>query len=479
VLLTAVGVFGLALFAHEVNASLALASVNAKAFAARAGQRYQSFTEAAYEFENREVHEGMHSYAALPRPRPLRATVELPGPPGPLPNAPSPAPRYGQVTDLVVVDGVVRRGLGPGRSRFDGSRFGLAIATLFGVRNMPPQPFLSGFISFGPDATLFQNVALTIVASVLLAGIAVGLLAYFIGRFITQQAIRPLIDVTEALQRFAARDFRSQSIILARKSDFDVLAHAYNAAAEQVAAAFAERDAAESQMRQFVADAGHELRTPLTIVLGYIDLLRRRVSDADERSKFIFSSIASEGRRMRTLVDNLVLLAKLEGEDTRLFEPFDVGELVAEIVDVRRGLTPAVQFEIDTRVSATAIADRGEVYEALANIIDNAIKYAPGSPIRVTIAVPHDGIVEIAIADEGPGIPPEDREAIFERFFRGAARGEVEGSGLGLAIAKRAIERAGGTLRLDASVTHGTRFIIALRAERATNPVTSLLSSRA
>lgn len=169
---------------------------------------------------------------------------------------------------------------------------------------------------------------------------------------------------------------------------------------------------------------------------------------------------------MRTLVDNLVLLAKLEGEDTRLFEPFDVRELIAEIVDVRRGLAPSVRFEIETGVAATAIADRGEVYEALANIIDNAIKYAPDSPIRVASSLPHDGIVEIAVADDGPGIPPEDREAIFERFFRGASRGEVEGSGLGLAIAKRAIERAGGTLRLDAAVARGTRFVIALRAER-------------
>ena len=79
-------------------------------------------------------------------------------------------------------------------------------------------------------------------------------------------------------------------------------------------------------------------------------------------------------------------------------------------------------------------------------------------------------MVEIVVADDGPGIPPEDREAIFERFFRGASRGEVEGSGLGLAIAKRAIERAGGTLRLDASVTKGTRFVIGLRAERTHTP---------
>ena len=85
-------------------------------------------------------------------------------------------------------------------------------------------------------------------------------------------------------------------------------------------------------------------------------------------------------------------------------------------------------------------------------------------------------MVEIAVADAGPGIPLEDRDAIFERFFRGASRGEVEGSGLGLAIARRAIERAGGTLRLDTTPERGTRFIIALRADRHPTPA---LSSRA
>jgi signal transduction histidine kinase len=476
VLLTVAGVIGLAVFAHDVNASIALSQVNAKVFAERAVQRRESFQAAAIEFETRDMHEGTHSFAVVPRIRPRGVAADAQGSPGSAAPATGSGPPLGAVAgggpppnETVVVDGVVRTGIGM-RARYEGSRFGYAIATLFGVRVPPPRPFLEGIITFGPDPALFQNAALLIIGGVLFAAIAVGTLAFVIGRYITQQAIRPLVDVTEALQRFAARDFRSQAITLARKSDFDVLAHAYNAASEQVAAAFAERDAAESQMRQFVADAGHELRTPLTIVLGYIDLLRRRASDADERSKFIFASIAAEGRRMRTLVDNLVLLAKLEGDDTRLFEPFDVGTLIREIVDLRHGLAPAVRFEIDTSAAAIAIADRGEVYEALANIIDNAIKYAPGSPIRIASSVPHEGIVEIAVSDEGPGIPAEDREAIFERFFRGANRGEVEGSGLGLAIAKRAVERAGGTLRLDPSVARGTRFTISLRAERLPVP---------
>jgi signal transduction histidine kinase len=468
VLLTLVGLLGLSLFAHELNSAISISVLNAQAFAERAEQRHESFVNAAKEFEARDAREGEHSFAGFPRPeRPPAARFGAPGPP--------PPPRVeARSTDVAVVDGTVRTGVTM-RARYDGSRFGYAIATLFGVRVVPPVPFMDGVIFFGPDPELFQNIVLGLFGAVVLASIAVGALAYTIGRYITQQAIRPLVDVTEALQRFAARDFRSQSIALAGKSDFDVLAHAYNAASEQVSTAFAEREAAEAQMRQFVADAGHELRTPLTIVLGYIDLLRRRASTDDERSNFIFTSIAAEGRRMRTLVDNLVLLAKLEGDEARLVDPFDVGELVAEIAGVRQGLAPDVRFELDTHAAATAIADRGDVYEALANIVDNAIKYASGSTIRIATATPRAGTVEIAIEDDGPGIAPEDREAIFERFYRGASRGEVEGSGLGLAIAKRAIERAGGSLRLDPT-PRGTRFVVALRAER--RPVPELSAPR-
>lgn len=485
VLLTALGLLGLAMVAREINHSIAQAQIDASIFAQRAVARNDSFTVAAIEFETRERLEGLRVYATQMR-RPPGAFGPPPngeppngappdGPPmhRPPPNRFLPAGTPGSFAapgpgpGVTVVDGVVRPG-GTMRGRFEGSRFGFAIATMFGVRPPPPAPFVGGLIGFAPDPVLLQNLALIVIVTVVLAAIVVGALAFAIGRFITRQAIRPLIDVTEALQRFAARDFRTQAIEVAGRSDFDVLALAYNAASAQVAAAFAERDAAEAQMRQFVADAGHELRTPLTIVLGYIDLLRRRAGAADERSKFIYSSISAEGHRMRTLVDNLVLLAKLEGDDVRPIEPFDIGELIAEIVDVRRGLDPRVVFDLDLRTDdVRAIADRTEIYEALANLIDNAIKYAPGSPIRIEAECPREGSVVISVADEGPGIAPEDRAAIFERFFRGATRGEIEGSGLGLAIAKRAIDRAGGTLQLDEDRLRGTRFLVFLRAEHA------------
>jgi signal transduction histidine kinase len=111
------------------------------------------------------------------------------------------------------------------------------------------------------------------------------------------------------------------------------------------------------------------------------------------------------------------------------------------------------------------IGNEAEIREAIANVVDNAIKYASAAPIRIVSEAHAEG-VQVTVADEGPGIRPEDRDAIFDRFFRGATRGEVQGSGLGLAIAKRAVERAGGTLVLVESSPAGTVFALRLRADR-------------
>jgi signal transduction histidine kinase len=342
------------------------------------------------------------------------------------------------------------------------NRFGYLAASSLGVR-VSRQPFLTGLAIIFVDVDRIGSIVSFALAALVAIAVLAGLVAWGIGRYITSQAMRPLYEVTSALVRFAGRDFTAGPIDVAGRTEFDELVRAYNAAADQVATAFAERGAAEAQMRQFVADAGHELRTPLTIVLGYIDLLRRRAPD-DERSRRIFDTIAIEGSRMRTLIDNLVLLARLEGDDSRPVEPFALTPLLEDdIVGTRLGLTPGVRIALDIGVEATIIGDRNEIYEAIANVVDNAIKYAPGSPIEIGVARAPGG-VEITIRDHGPGIAAADRELIFDRFYRGLLRTDVEGSGLGLAIAKRAIERAGGALSLATTAT-GTTFRIGLRAD--------------
>ena len=478
VVLGGFAVAGLYVYEHVIQDGIDADAREAQAFAVRAAERHESFIQAAREMESRLSRPGIRIVAvghpphdAVHRTGPSTTSVPMlirqapPRPPsldvGPL--AAHGAPPGAGFKVPVVEDGRVSY-VDPRSVRFQGSRIGFALGTALGAHFLRIE-FDAGELRIAPDPDATQRVALWLLVGVLLVGALAGFLAWLAGRYITTQVLRPLIEVTHALQRFAARDFTPQPIAVAGKSEFDAIALAYNAAAMQVASAFAERSQAETQMRQFVADAGHELRTPLTIVLGYIDLLRRKADAGDERSRRIFSSISVEGARMRTLIDNLVLLAKMEGADVRPPEPFDLRELIDEIVESRRLIHPGVRLSCAVSVDAQVVGDRTEIYEAIANVVDNAFKYAPGSPVRIE-ANAADGSVEVAVTDEGPGIHSDDREAIFDRFYRGATRGEVEGSGLGLAIAKRAVERAGGALTIAKTSPKGTTFALRLRADQ-------------
>jgi two-component system OmpR family sensor kinase len=476
VVIGAFAVAGLYVYEHVIQDGIDADAREAQGFAVRAAERHETFIQAAQEMESRLSRSGIRMLAVGHPPHDAihRGTsttsvpmlIRLAPPRSPALEGNSPAEHGPYPNGLkvpVIADGRLSY-VDPRSIRFQGSRIGFALGTALGAHFQRVE-FDSGELRISPDPDATQRVATWLLAGVLLVGALAGVLAWLAGRYITMQVLRPLVEVTHALQRFAARDFTPQPIAVAGKSEFDAIALAYNAAAMQVASAFAERSQAETQMRQFVADAGHELRTPLTIVLGYIDLLRRKADAGDERSRRIFSSISVEGARMRTLIDNLVLLAKMEGEDVRPPEPFDLREMVDEIVESRRLIYSGVRLSYNVSADAQVLGDRTEIYEAIANVVDNAFKYAPGSPVRIE-AKAADGGVEVTVTDEGPGIHPDDREAIFDRFYRGATRGEVEGSGLGLAIAKRAVERAGGALTIARTSPEGTTFSLRLRADQ-------------
>jgi two-component system OmpR family sensor kinase len=515
--MTALAMVVLVFYGHVLEESIDENSVEAVAFATRAEERHEPFSSAALEFEQRSHRSGIHVFAfALPhqqrgRPPALRTTkmsiplrygmpptppmmIEPParggpafsvtgggpnafaatpseprenanGGPPPPPGGPRPDGRYDE-NQIVYADGKVTHG-SPINLRNRGSKLGFIALALSNTSTIST-PFMGGRMFITPDADYYGGIVETLIGIVALAALLAGALAWTVGRYITAQALKPLVDVTSRLQRFATRDFSPEPIDVAGRSEFAVLAHAYNAAAAQVAEAFDEREAAETHMRQFVADAGHELRTPLTILLGYLDVLKRR--GENERSNRIYETMTIEGHRMRTLIDNLILLARLDSDAARVVEPFDLSELLRrDIVETRRVIAPGVDFTLDLAVDAIVIADRTEVYEAIGNVVDNALKYAPGSPIAIRVR-PAGSMVRIDIEDHGPGIAEGDRESIFDRFYRGERRGEIEGSGLGLAIAKRAIERAGGSLTLARSSAAGTTFRFLLKADRTRVP---------
>ena len=315
------------------------------------------------------------------------------------------------------------------------------------VAILPNGPLLDGRIR-----EIFGLLALVLVLAFVLA--------WLIARWIAGQAVAPLVAVTAELRRFASGDFTPNAVPFGRFSDVGELINAYNGAGEQVAAAFDERERGEARMRRFLADAGHELRTPLSVVTAYIDILRKGGADDPEMRAQAFNTLASETLRMRRLVDRLVALARLEQPETTQPVVLDFGALARDAVEAivaARGGDVSCEVESGTYVRA----DPADLHEAIANLVDNALKYGAGSLVRVMVEHERDTVV-VRVSDCGPGVEPLEREKIFERFYRGAGNADVAGSGLGLAIAARAAKRAGGELTLERSEPGETVFAVRL-----------------
>jgi signal transduction histidine kinase len=337
-----------------------------------------------------------------------------------------------------------RRAFGPGRPE----PFGLTAVDGGYVAFEPSGPLL--WLSLMPYWRVVVTIAVVAIA-----------LSWFVGRLFARQALRPIAEITESLRALAGGDFTQRRFIAPGGDEIGTLTLAYNDAAAGVAAAMDERRHTEERMRQFVADAGHELRTPLTVISGYIDVLRRGALAEPTIARQILGTMSIEKEHMRGLIDRLVRLARLDSERPPMNEPIDLAELLRNQCDAARRLDETREIDYSVDGIESVVADRVELSEALWNVVENALKYAPDSPVHLR-ATRAGGHATIEVRDEGPGMTEPERLHAFERFYRGDQRGEITGSGLGLSIAKRAIERAGGSIDLASAPNRGTTVTITL-----------------
>ncbi len=309
------------------------------------------------------------------------------------------------------------------------------------------------------DVALVRTATSYLVPVALVWFVLLGL-SYAVSRVLTSQLLRPLRDVTAALERFASGDLTPQPIVTDRREEFGSLAAAYNGAIAQMERAFGERDRANAAMRQFVADAGHQLRTPLTVIRGFIAILRKGELRSQADGERILATMARQSVVMGTLIEKLMLLDAWEREPsgTRA-EPIDVAQLAIDVAYPIAEAHPVRVVRVDATAGPLAAIDPSELGHAITNLLDNALKYTDGD---IDVRVRADGAnVTVTVADEGPGMAADEVAHVFDRFYRGARR-EVEGSGLGLPIAKRAIERAGGSIGIQTDPGAGTTFAIRL-----------------
>jgi len=232
----------------------------------------------------------------------------------------------------------------------------------------------------------------------------------------------------------------------------------------QIEAAFEERRASESRLRRFVADASHELRTPLTSIRGYAELFRRGADSRPEDLAKSMSRIEAEASRMGVLVDDLLLLARLDQGRPLERDRVDLARIAEDATESARAIDAERPISLDVDGPVFVVGDEGRLRQVLDNLLDNTRFHTPkGTPVRVKITRA-DGELVLTVADEGPGLSPEAATRVFERFYRGdrtRSRG-TGGAGLGLSIVSAIVEAHGGKVSATSSNGAGTTFEVRL-----------------
>lgn len=245
--------------------------------------------------------------------------------------------------------------------------------------------------------------------------------------------------------------------------DVDRLAGALNAMLDRLEEAFAARAGSEQALRRFVADASHELRTPLAAILGYAELYQSEMARSPEQVSHAMERIGAEGERMRLLVEELLLLARLDHGRPAEVTEVDVAALVETAVADARAIAPdqPISYEAPDGGPAVAAVDATSIRQAVDNLLANTRSHTPpGTPVTVTVGADEAGVA-VAVADEGPGISPDDLPHVFDRFFRAEpSRARPGGSGLGLAIVAAIAQAHGGSIEVASPAGGGARFTL-------------------
>jgi two-component system sensor histidine kinase TrcS len=324
------------------------------------------------------------------------------------------------------------------------------------------------------NKTLARETVIVIVLVLLaLAATAVGTV------WMVSYALRPLRRVAEVAGDVAALPLTSDDHrITARVSEPDtdpenevgIVGHTLNRLLDNVDGALADLAESDRRMRQFLGDASHELRTPLAAILGYAELTRQESDALPEATEYALARIEAESRRMTSLVADLLLLSRLDERHDLEIDDIDMCDLIADAVQDAAVTAPEHHFVVDLPDQPIwARGDRVRLHQLLANLLGNARVHTPsGTTVTTTLRSRANGgvpSIEIAVGDDGPGIPADVLPHLFDRFVRAdkARSREMGSTGLGLAIVRSIVEAHNGTVSVESSPGR-TVFMVRLPA---------------
>jgi two-component system, OmpR family, sensor kinase len=333
------------------------------------------------------------------------------------------------------------------------------------------------------DRLLLIDVAVTVLVLLLLGALAA---------FVVRLGLRPLTDMERLATDISAGNLSGRVADTDPHTEPGRLGLALNLMLSRIEAEVSARTASEQRLRQFVADASHELRTPLTSIRGFAELYRRGGAPPGEQLDETMSRIEGEAGRMGVLVEELLLLARLDRQRPPALRPVDLLEIAADTIRDAHARVPGrpvrlagLRDDTDTFEPATVLGDEHGLRQVATNLVSNALQHTPArsvitvrvgrlatrpagdppvrsGPVTVAAGVP---LAVLEVSDDGPGVPSAHAGRVFERLYRADSsrtRGRGGGSGLGLSIVAAIVHGHGGWVELDATEGGGATFRVLL-----------------
>jgi two-component system OmpR family sensor kinase len=319
-----------------------------------------------------------------------------------------------------------------------------------------PQGTLITAISLDPtDATLSSLLRIE-----LLVSLAVVTALCILALWTVRRGLRPLDHMTRTAGDIASGDLTRRVEAEDETTEVGRLGTALNSMLSQIETAFGQKSASEERLRQFVADASHELRTPLTSIRGYSELLRKGVFADEESRDRALGRIEHEAERMGGLVDDLLLLARLDQGRPLERKPVDFVRICRDAVDDARAAEPGRPVDLVAEGPVVVMGDADRLAQVAHNLVRNALTHTPaGSPVEVTVSAER-AMGVLAVRDHGPGLANGQSTRVFDRFYRGDAARTGQGTGLGLAIVVAIAEALGGRAGVSSVAGAGCIFTV-------------------
>jgi two-component system OmpR family sensor kinase len=298
-------------------------------------------------------------------------------------------------------------------------------------------PFDGGYVVTGQSTRVLQSNLSGVLGFLIISGVPTLIAALAASWLVAGRALKPLKDVAGTADDIGrARDFGRRLPQRQSRDEVALLSTSFNRMLDQL------QDSYESQ-RRFVADASHELRTPLTTIQGNAGLLARGPAVSDEVLRAAAADIAAETARMTRLVDRMLTLARADSGLALELAPVELGKVVAEVCRQAQTVHPHRQVE-GVAAAATIAGDEDAIRQLIWILLDNALRHARS---RVSVTVATEGAwARLTVADDGPGIAVDEREHVFERFYRSDRSRTGHGAGLGLSIARWIVEQHRGRI---------------------------------